>query len=439
MRKILLKNGIIITLNKRNDILKGDLLLEGERIKKVGGEIKEKADRIIKAEGKIIMPGFVQSHVHLCQSLFRGQADDMPLLNWLDRITELESRHTAETLYISSKLGIAEMIKAGTTSIIDMGTLHNQESIFQAMKETGIRGQSGKAMMDLEESVPEFLRETTEESIKKSLDLADKWSGAAEGRITYGFAPRWQLWVTNELLQDIKKEADRKGLAIHGHAGEIKDEVPLMIKERGTRNLIFLEKLGVVGPNVQMAHCIWLDERELKVLEETGTHVLHCPCCNLKLGSGIAPIPEMLSRGINVALGSDGAPSNNNLDPFMEMRVASLIQQYRKGPGNLKAEEVLRMATLGGAKALGLEEKIGTLEPQKLADIIILNPQSLNVAPLSSLAEIIPRIISAFQSFCVETSIINGEVVMENRILKDLNESDLLNQSQKAISEVFKE
>ena len=388
----------------------------------------------------LVMPGFVQSHVHLCQSLLRGQADDQPLMNWLDTITSLEFRHNPETLYASARIGIAEMIKSGTTSIIDMGTLHHQDSVFRAIEESGIRAQAGKAMMDRTENLPALLRESTEDSLKESIDLMHRWHGKADGRIRYGFAPRWQLWNTTALLKEIKLEADRNpGVGIHGHAGEIEYEIQAMIAQTGMRNFVYLESIGVVGPNVQMAHCIWLNDDEYRIMVETGTNAMHCPCCNTKLGSGIAKVPEMLERGINVALGSDGAPSNNNLDMFVEMRMASIIHKYRLGAEAMPAKDVLEMATMGGARAIGMADQIGSLEVGKIADIIILDDGGLYASPVRNFEEddIVKRLVSAYQSACVKTSIIDGQIVMENRQLLTMDESDILAEGKKALTELW--
>ena len=440
MSTILIKNGYLVSMDSTEGQFYGDLLIENKKIKQIASKIEVTADKVIDATNMLILPGFVQSHIHLCQSLLRGQADDQPLMEWLDTITSLEFRHTPETLYTSARIGIAEMIKSGTTSVIDMGTLHYQDSIFQAIEESGIRAQAGKAMMDLTENLPPLLRESTEDSLKKSIDLMHRWHGKADGRIRYGFAPRWQLWNTTELLQTIKQEADNNaGVGIHGHAGEIEYEVDAMIEQTGMRNLVYLESIGVVGPNVQMAHCIWLDDDEYKVMAETGTHALHCPCCNTKLSSGIAKVPEMLEMGINVALGSDGAPSNNNLDMFIEMRLASLIHKYRLGAEAMPAEDVLRMATMGGANAIGMADQIGSLEEGKNADVIILDNGGLYAAPLRSFEEddVVKRLVSSYQSASVHTSIIDGQIVMENRQLLTMDEADILEDGRKALADLW--
>jgi 5-methylthioadenosine/S-adenosylhomocysteine deaminase len=343
-------------------------------------------------------------------------------------------------LYASARLGLAEMIKSGTTAIIDMGTLHHQDSIFRAIEESGMRAQSGKAMMDLTENLPPLLRESTNESVTESIDLMHRWHGKANNRIHYGFAPRWQLWTTTSLLKEIKQEADRNpGVGIHGHAGEIEYEVSAMIKQTGMRNLVYLESIGVVGPNVQMAHCIWLDQDEIRIMAETGTNAIHCPCCNLKLGSGIAKVPEMLARGVNIALGSDGAPSNNNLDMFIEMRVASLIHKYRLGADTFPAETVLRMATYGGATAFGMPNELGSLEVGKKADIIILDDGGLSAAPMRTFEadNVVKRLVSSYQSNSVKTCIIDGKIIMENRRLLTMDEDEIIEDGRKALADLW--
>ena len=212
-----------------------------------------------------------------------------------------------------------------------------------------------------------------------------------------------------------------------------------MIEQTGMRNLVYLKSIGVVGPNVQMAHCIWLDEDEFRIMAETGTHAMHCPCCNSKLGSGVAKVPEMLERGINVSLGSDGAPSNNNLDMFIEMRVASLIHKLRLGAEALPAEMLVRMATRGGAKTLGMEQEIGSLEVGKKADIIVLDDGGLYAAPMRTfeLDNVIKRLVSSYQSASVRHSIIDGTLVMRDRELLTMDEDEVLNKGKEALADLW--
>jgi 5-methylthioadenosine/S-adenosylhomocysteine deaminase len=212
-----------------------------------------------------------------------------------------------------------------------------------------------------------------------------------------------------------------------------------MIAQTGMRNLVYLESIGVVGPNVQMAHSIWLDDDEYRIMAETGTHAMHCPCCNTKLRSGVAKVPEMLEMGINVALGSDGAPSNNNLDMFIEMRLASLIHKLRLGPEAMPAYDVLKMATNGGAAAIGMPDQIGSLEEGKLADVIILDDGGLSAAPIRNFEEddVVMRLVSSYQSASVQTSIIDGKLVMENRQLLTMDENQILEDGRKALADLW--
>jgi 5-methylthioadenosine/S-adenosylhomocysteine deaminase len=441
VKTLLIKDGYLVTMDDTDRRMHADVLIEGDLIRQISPCIDLAADRTIDARGMVVLPGFVQAHVHLCQSLLRGQADDQPLQPWLETITGLEAWHTPETLYASARLGLAEMIKAGTTSVIDMGTLHHQDSVFLAIEESGMRAQAGKAMMDWTGNLPPILRESTDDSLRESIDLMHRWHGKANGRIRYGFAPRWQLWSTEALLRGIKEEADANpGVGIHGHAGETEYEVQAMIDLTGLRNLAYLQSIGVVGTNVQMAHCIWLDDDEYRIMTETGTHAMHCPCCNMKLGSGIARVPEMLTRGINVALGSDGAPSNNNLDMFIEMRVASLLQKCRLGADALPAEDVLKMATRGGAAAIGMPGEIGSLEIGKKADVVIVDDGGLYAAPMRDFEEdgLVKRLVSSYQSTCVQTSIIDGQVVMENRRLTTMDEEQVVEGAKEALADMWR-
>lgn len=379
MASLLIKNGYVISQDAQGRHHRSDILIEGDKIQKISSMIEEPADRIIDADGKLVLPGFIHGHTHLCQTLLKrafGRASDvLTLRSALDKILLYESKHTEETLYAAARLGLAELIKSGATGIIDMGTLHHQDSIFRAIQESGIRAQSGKAMMDEPEFLPSYMTEPTERSIRESVDLLHRWHGQGNGRIRYGFCPRWQIWNTEGLLREVKQEARRNGVAIHGHAAEGRDEALLILNQRGKRNLVYLNDLGILGPDVQMAHCIWLDEAEMRILAETGTHVTHCPVSN-GWGAGIARVPEMLERGVSVALGSDGAVTGN-LNMFMEMRAAFNMHQNRLADqvtgAWLPPESILRMATRGGAAAMGMPNELGSLEEGKKADIILLD------------------------------------------------------------------
>ncbi|MCC5912064.1 MAG: 5'-deoxyadenosine deaminase [Clostridiaceae bacterium] len=439
MKRLLIKNGTVVTMNKQMEIFKGDVLIEGDKIIDIAPKIEVADVETIDAGGKVVMPGFIQTHIHLTQTLFRGQADDLELLDWLKkRVWPLEGSHTEESNYISAKLGIAELIKSGTTSIIDMETVKHSEAAFEAIEESGFRAVTGKCMMDYGDGLPKTLMEKTGPSIEESERLLKKWHGRGEGRIQYAFTPRFVVSCTEELLLKVRDLSKAYGVMVHTHASENRGEIQFVEKDRGMRNITYLHKLGLTGENLVLAHCIWLDEEEMKLLAETGTKVAHCPNSNLKLASGIAKIPEMLEMGIDVSIGADGAPCNNNLDIFQEMKSAALIQKARLlSPTVMPAVAVLKMATVGGAKAMGMERKLGSIEVGKLADLIIVDTKKLHIAPTEEV-NVISQLVYSCRGDDVETSIINGKVVMRNRQLLTLDEKGIIQDSNRVIKKLTK-
>lgn len=443
MATLLIRGGTIVTMNPSREIIQGDVLVDGDRIAAAGASPAEREgfvrepDRVIDARGKVVIPGLVQTHVHLCQALFRGLADDLELLDWLrKRIWPLEAAHDEDSIYWSAMVGAGELIKGGTTCILDMETVHHTDSALRAIAEIGIRATAGKVMMDHGAEVPAGLMETAEDSLQESVDLLEKWHNQEGGRIRYAFSPRFVVSCTEGLLKEVAELAERYGVQVHTHASENRGEVELVMEERGRRNVTYLEDIGLVGGNVLLAHCIWLDDEEMSILERTGTRVLHCPGSNLKLASGMAMIDEMLERGISVSLGADGPPCNNNLDMWREMRLASFIQKVRRGPTALPAAKVFELATIEGAKALGLEREIGSLEPGKKADLAVLDLSGLHVAPRSGSDLISQLVYSAGASDVVHT-VIDGRVVMEDRRLLTRDEGEIVRRSEEAVQRLL--
>ncbi|SCZ04754.1 5'-deoxyadenosine deaminase [Alkaliphilus peptidifermentans] len=437
--KKLIKNAIIVTMNEKREIIKGDILIEGDKIEKIAPTIVVEDAEVINADGKVVIPGLIQTHIHLTQTLYRGQADDLELLDWLkERVWPLEGSHTSESNYVSAKLGISELIKGGTTSIIDMGTVNHTDSIFEAIDESGLRAHAGKCMMDYGVGVPATLMEDTEESIKESIRLLKKWHGKSNNRINYAFAPRFVVSCTEELLVKVRDLSREYGVMVHTHASENRGEIELVQKDRGMRNVVYLHKLGLTGEKLILAHCIWLDEEEMKLLAETGTRISHCPNSNLKLASGIAKIPELLEMGAVVSIAADGAPCNNNMDVFQEMKSAALIQKARLlSPTVMPAQQVFELATIGGAKAMGLADKIGSIEEGKKADVVIVNLDKLHCYP-SDEVDVVSRLVYAAQASDVDTTIIDGNIVMQNRQLLTLNEKEIMKDANRLISQQIK-
>ncbi len=427
MSTILVKNGRIVTMNPKREIIQGDILIKDERIVDIQAALHEAhPDRIIDAANKVIIPGLIQTHIHLTQTLFRGQADDMELLDWLKkRIWPLEATHDAESNYFSAKLGIAELIMGGTTTIVDMETVHHTHEAISAIYESGIRAVTGKCMMDYSSDVPAGLMETTESSISESVKLLKEWHMKDNGRIRYAFTPRFVVSCTERLLTTVRDLAKEYGVIIHTHASENRGEIELVEKDRGMRNILYLDRIGLMGPNLILAHCIWLDDEEMKVIADSGAKVSHCPNSNLKLASGIARVPELLDMGAHVSLGADGAPCNNNLDMFQEMRTAALIHKARLlNPTVMPADRVFEMATLGGAKAIGQENEIGSIEIGKKADLVILDVDALHSTPAYNV-DLISQLVYSTSSKDVVTTIVNGKILMEDRKLTTLDANQI--------------
>lgn len=436
MKSILIKGGTLVTIDSLDTIVRGDLLIRDGRIAEMGA-VDQTADIVIDAAGCAVLPGFVQTHIHLCQTIFRGSADDLSLLDWLKkRVWPMEAAHNAESITASARLGIAELIKGGTTCALTMETVNHTEEVFKVVEESGFRATVGKCMMDKGDEVPAGLHEDTGASIKESLRLLEEWDGKANGRIRYCFAPRFALSCTRELLSEVAGLAKERGVLIHTHASENKTECDVVEKDTGLRNVSYLDSLGISGRHTVLAHCVHLDAAEFATLAETQTNVAHCPSSNLKLGSGIAEVSTMLERGISVSLGADGAACNNRLDMFTEMRTMALLQKAVHGPEVIPANQALRIATMGGAKALGLENEIGSLETGKRADVVVVDLKSLHSTPHRR--ELDSALVYSCQTNDVKSVVIDGQLVMKDGDLLTLDEESVRQDADRESSELLK-
>lgn len=435
MTTTLIKNAMIVTMNAQREIVHGDLLIEDDCIKNIG-QLDDIADKIIDAGGKLVIPGLIQTHIHLCQTLFRGQADDLVLMDWLKlRIWPLEGAHDAESVYWSALLGIGELFRGGTTAIIDMETVHHTQSPFQAIIDSGLRAISGKCMMDSGAAVPAGLMENTADSLQESVDLLEKWHGKGNGRLQYAFAPRFVVSCTEELLRQVSQLAKQYEVRVHTHASESKGEIALVEAQHNMRNIVYLNHLGLANERLILAHCIWLDDEEFSILKQQKVNVAHCPSCNLKLGSGIARIPEMLQHGIHVSLGADGAPCNNNLDQFTEMRTAALIQKPLHGPTAMPAWQTFELATLAGARAMGLEKSIGSLEVGKKADLVMIDLCKLHCSPWAG-SDVYAQLVYQAKANDVTLTMIDGRIVYEQGRLTTMDEGQVIREANSAIKRI---
>jgi 5-methylthioadenosine/S-adenosylhomocysteine deaminase len=397
--------GTVLSMRPGDAPATRDLLIDGQRIASSGG------GETIDASGCYVMPGLVQTHIHLVQTIFRGLAEELSLLEWLrDRIWPLEAAHDEASLRATARLGLLDLLVTGTTTILDMGTTHGGDVIAEELIGSGIRARFGQTMMDGGDGVPNALRETTEASLDASARLAKTWDGAGDGRIGYAYAPRFALSCTRELLEAVADITTRLGLTIHTHSNENIAERTLIEGATGQAPTAYLDSVGLVNERSVIAHGVNLDARELAILADRGAAVTHCPSSNLKLGSGIADVRALRDRGITVGIGADGAACNNRLDGFDELRLAALLAASLHGPGALTAWDILAMGTRDGARALRMDDQIGTLEVGKKADLIVLDPSRL-AGPAGDAAT---RIVYGGGSRAVRDVIVDGKLVVRN-------------------------
>ena len=392
----------------------GTVVVDGSRIVDVGDrdELVDQYPDHRERQFDIVLPGLVGSHIHSVQSLGRGISDDQELLDWLfDYILPMEATLTADEMEVAAKLGYLELIETGTTTAIDHLSVAHADRAFEAAGEMGIRGVLGKVLMD--QRSPDGLCEDTQTALDETEQLIQKYHGSFDDRIRYAVTPRFAVSCTEACLRGARELADRyDGVRIHTHASENHSEIETVEADTGKRNIHWLDEVGLTGEDVILAHCVWTDDSEREVLAETGTHVTHCPTSNMKLASGIAPIVDYLDRGINVALGNDGPPCNNTLDPFSEMKQASVLQKVDQlDPTVTPTETIIEMATINGARAAGFD-RLGKLKPGWRADIIGLSTDTTRATPLYD-----PRSFLVFAA-CgddVGFTMVDGEVLMDDR------------------------
>jgi 5-methylthioadenosine/S-adenosylhomocysteine deaminase len=333
-------------------------------------------------------------------------------MDWLRRrVWPMEAAHTPGTLRSAARLGILELLASGTTTVLTMETVHDTDVVFEVAAESGIRATIGKCLMDSTAEAPARLQETAKASLDASHALRTRWHGAEHGRLQAAYAPRFALSCSRELLEAVAGLSAEANVLVHTHASESRDEIAIVRElSGGMSNIEYLASLQLASPRLCTAHCVWVDEREQRVLAEHDVKVMHCPSSNLKLGSGIAPVAEMRAAGITVSLGADGAACNNHLDMFEEMRLAALLQATRRGPGALTARDALGMATRAGARTLGLEREIGSIEPGKRADLIVIDRDRPHLLPGP---DPYSTIVYAARPTDVRTTIVDGDVLVD--------------------------
>lgn len=408
---------------------KGSVLIENDKIAEIGKKIDSgDADEVLNGDGKLLMPGMVNTHTHISMTLMRGLADDLPLdIWWNDHILPVETNLTGEHCYAGALLGCIEMIKSGTTTFNDM--YFYMDDVAMAVEEAGLRCLLSHGMIDLGDD------EKRKNEFKESIRIIKKCHDTAEGRIKVAFGPHTPYTCSQELLEGVRKEADRYGVKIHIHVAETQNEVKIVEENHGVRPFEYLDKIGFLRDDVIAAHAVWLQDEEIEIIKEHDVKLSHNPTSNMKLASGISPVNEMLKKGICVSLGTDGAASNNNLDMLEEMKTAALLQKvHNLDPTALPAEKVFEMATIDGATALGLRDEIGSIEVGKKADLVLLDMKAPHLTPFR---HPISHIVYSAKECDVNTVICNGEILMMDRELQTLDETEVIRIAENATEELL--
>jgi len=438
MSSILVSGGIVVSMDMRRRVIAdGAVLIEDDRIAKVGKKVDlaegSTAEIKIDADGMVLLPGLIDTHVHLAQALLRGCADDRSLLDWLQKyVWPLQGNFDAEDGKVSAELCMLEMIKSGTTTFLE-SLLHSRygfDGIAESVDASGMRGILSKTVMGLPGYGTEGnimhsgMVEDAETCLREVEQHFKRWNRHGNGRVKVWYGARSLGGCTPDLYRQIASGAERLGTGVTMHLNEVQEDGRYSQREFNKTPTEFMDEVGLAGRNVVFAHGVWLTEQEWRILAKKGASVAHCPASNMKLASGVAKVPEMLHDGVNVALGCDGGPSNNCYDMVREMRLASLLHKVRLlDPLAMDAETVLEMATINGARALGLEKEIGSIEVGKKADLVLISLQKPHLTPAFNP---VSHLVYAADGSDVDTVIIDGHIIMEKGAVHTLDETRIL-------------
>jgi 5-methylthioadenosine/S-adenosylhomocysteine deaminase len=430
----LFEHAIIVTMDEKRSIIEdGSVVVSGSKILDVGPseEVRRKhsVDRVIEAKEKIILPGLVSLHFH-SDNFSRGVGEHMGLEEWLDKIYyPMLKAMSPDDAYKAAMVAYAEAIRSGTTTVNDM--YRHIPACAEAAEKIGIRAVLSSEAADLIEG-----QETLEDNERAVVAK----NGAAGGRIKIWFGAEWVPVCSPEFFEKTRELADKYKVGIHVHLNESSEEVELCKKKFGQRPVEHVDSLGLLGNDVVAAHCVWLSDKEIKLLAKSNTQIAHCPVSNAKLGNGVARVPEMRAAGLNIGLGPDDAPCNNSVDMFEVMKFASLLQKATELDASIMpSRDVLQMATINGARALQMENEIGSIELGKKADLILLDTATPRLTPihLGRYSNILPHIVYAAHGDDVHTVMIDGRIVMENRRLLCVNECEIIKSATDAARELI--
>jgi 5-methylthioadenosine/S-adenosylhomocysteine deaminase len=437
--QVLLYNAGIVTMDQeRRQYNQGAILLENDRILRIGSsseltrQSSEDIERI-DLRGRWILPGLINTHVHTSQQLGRGLGDDVDLLTWLhERIWPYESSMNEEDSYISSLLCGIEQIRSGVTCFAEPGGQF-VNGMGRAVDELGMRGILARSTMDMGEGLPSVWNETTDQALNVQLENLECWHNQAGGRIRVWFGLRTIFNDSDDLILRTKELADQYGVGVHMHVAEIKEEVEFARETRGATTVTHLNRLGVLDKNLLAVHTVWLTDDEIQMFADKNVKVSHNPAAAMRV-LGFAKIPEMLKAGICVSIGTDGAPSNNRMTLVDEMWLTSLIHKGRLlDPTAVPAQDVLAMATCDGARALLWEDELGSLEPGKKADLIVINPSTATMLPLH---DPIANMVTSMRTENIESVMVDGKWLMWDHEILTVNEAEIIQEAKIRAAEI---
>jgi len=424
---LLVKGGLVVTQNARRQVLRGDVLIDGGRIVEVG-DVKGKADDVLDAKDCIVMPGLINCHTHVAMALMKSVADDVKLEKFLDRTFAIDAKRTPEDVAVGATLGCLEMARTGTTTFMDI--YYSEDAIAESVEEVGLRGYLGWTVLD-----EQF---TTQKG--RPIDNCAKFIRAHKDRplIRPLVAPQGVYVCSDETLMQAKELAAKEGTFCHFHLSETRYEVYEYQKKKGKRPADHLADIGFFSKGDVAAHGVWLTMNEVRGLAKNGVSVAHCPTSNMKLASGgVAPLPEMFENKVNVCLGTDSSSSNNSLDMFLEMKFASLMHKaFRWDATVVSAQEALDMATVGAAKALGAGNELGSIEPGKKADIVVVDCDTPGMVP-TTLDNAVANLVYASPSRAVRHTMVDGKFVLKDRRIVTLDEPGFLKKAKSVAGDLI--
>lgn len=441
MSALLLRNATVLTLDAAATVLRGaDVLVRDGRIATVGSVPSPPEEaRVLDVAGGLVLPGLIQGHLHLGQTFFRGLAEQRRLLSWLrERIWPLEAAHDDESAYWCSMLGAAECLLSGTTTIQDIGIGPGARGLLRAIEDSGLRAFAGPCLMDSGETLPAAMLQETDRALADAEALGAAFDGSAGGRLRFVLNPRFILTCSDPLWQGIRDLSLRRGWPVHTHALEQREETEAVrVLKEGRDEVEYFADHGFLAADFRLAHGVWLTGEHLGRVRSARWSVVHCPSSNLKLGSGVADLLALRQAGVPVGLGTDGAACSNHLDNFEEVRLAALLQKVKHGAESFSGLDALRLATSEGARALGLEQEAGSVEPGKAADLVVLSTDrpELWAAPQAD-----PHDLVAFGATRanVRHVLVGGRPLVEDGRLVHLDLGEIYRQSERCLAALIR-